>query len=309
MLRLFLCLTLFLGGLNTAQAAFFSDDEARQKIGEQQKQINQLTTQLQGLQTKLDEEQKLRAAAETRINGLEGQLRGQVMLDLLNQIERLNTEISQMKGQMEVMAHELEATQKRQRDLYTDLDGRLRKLEETPAAAPSAATPATPTTEAAPQPPASQQASAEQAPPPATPPAPPAEQVDGAAETKAYEVAYATYKAGKYGDAVTGFKQFVENYPNSKLAPNAYYWMGAAQFSLKDYKSAIATQQKLVKQFPSHDKAADGMYSIANSQIQLSDVDGAKQTLKTLIAKYPASRIVDTAKKRLAALESMGSKK
>lgn len=309
MLRLFLCLTLFLGGLNTAQAAFFSDDEARQKIGEQQKQITQLTTQLQGLQVKLDEEQKLRAAAETRINGLEGQLRGQVMLDLLNQIERLNTEISQMKGQMEVMAHELEATQKRQRDLYTDLDSRLRKLEETPAAAAPPATPATPPAEAAPQTPASQPTSAEQAPAPATPPAPSVEQADGAAETKAYETAYATYKAGKHGDAVNGFKQFVENYPNSKLVPNAYYWMGAAQFSLKDYKSAIATQQKLVKQFPSHDKAADGMYSIANSQIQLSDVDGAKQTLKSLIAKYPSSRIVDTAKKRLTALESMGSKK
>lgn len=307
LIRIVLCLSLLLGGMHAAQAAFFSDDEARQRIGEQQKQINQLMTQVQGLQAKLDEEQKLRAATETRITGLEGQLRGQVMLDLLNQIERLNTEISQMKGQMEVMAHELEATQKRQRDLYTDLDSRLRKLEETPAALAPTATPATSPTETTPQPPASQQASAEQALPPATPPA--AEQVDGAAETKAYEAAYTTYKAGKYGDAVNSFKQFVENYPSSKLTPNAYYWMGAAQFSLKDYKSAIATQQKLVKQFPAHDKAADGMYSIANSQIQLSDVDGAKLTLKSLIAKYPASRIVDTAKKRLAALESMGSKK
>ena len=306
LLRLVFCLTLLLGGMPAARAAFFSDDEAREQIKAQQQQINQLASQLQTAQRKLDEEQKLRAATETRITGLEGQLRGQAMLDLLNQIERLNTEISQMKGQMEVMAHELAATQKRQRDLYTDLDSRLRKLEETPAAAAPPASPATPPpAEAAPQPPASQPTSAEQA----TPPAPPAEQVDGAAEAKAYEAAYATYKAGKYGDAVNGFKQFVDNYPNSKLVPNAWYWMGAAQFSLKDYKSAIATQQKLVKQFPAHDKAADGMYSIANSQIQLSDVDGAKQTLKSLIAKYPSSRIVETAKKRLAALESMGSKK
>lgn len=305
MKRFAFVLLLLLGGVSAAQAAFFSDDEAREKIKAQQQQINQLISQLQVVQGKLDEEQKLRTAAESRISGLEGQLRGQAMLDLLNQIERLNTEISQMKGQMEVMAHELEATQKRQRDLYTDLDGRLRKLEEVPVApaAPSAAaTP--PQQETAAQPPAT--------PPAAEVPAPAASaepQPDTAAETKAYEAAYASYKAGKYSEASSSFKQFLETYPNSKLAPNAYYWMGTAQFSLKDYKAAIATQQKLVKQFPSHDKAADGMYSIANSQIQLSDVDGAKQTLKSLIAKYPSSRIVDTAKKRLSALEAMSSKK
>lgn len=300
MKRFLVLLLLLLGGVSAAQAGLFADKEARQKINEQQALVGQLTTQLQGLQARLDE---VRTSVDARITGLEGQLRGQAMLDLLNQIERLNAEISQMKGQMEVMAHELEATQKRQRDLYSDLDGRLRKLEETPTApaAPAAAT----------TPPQQEAVAQAPAPPPAAEaPAAPAEpQPDTAAETKAYEAAYASYKAGKYSEASSSFKQFLETYPNSKLAPNAYYWMGTAQFSLKDYKTAIATQQKLVKQFPSHDKAADGMYSIANSQIQLSDVDGAKQTLKSLIAKYPASRIVDTAKKRLAALESMGSKK
>ena len=126
-----------------AHAAFFSDDEARQKIAEVQQQVTQLQAQNQALQAKLDEELKQRQAVETRVGALESQLKSQGLVDLLNQIDRLNGEISKLKGQLEVMSHDIEVTQKRQRDLYTDLDGRLRKLEGGPSAS-AVTTPAAP---------------------------------------------------------------------------------------------------------------------------------------------------------------------
>src|SRR3990167_6073153 len=126
MMRLVLVFCLLMGGLGAAHAAFFSDDEARRKIAELQQQLTQLQTQIQ---SKLDEELKQRQAVEGRVSTLESQLKSQGMIDLLNQIERINGEVSKLKGQIEVMSHDVEITQKRQRDLYTDLDGRLRKLE------------------------------------------------------------------------------------------------------------------------------------------------------------------------------------
>jgi tol-pal system protein YbgF len=293
MTRWVLVLCWLLGSIGAAQAAFFSDDEAHKKIAELQKQLNQLQTQVQG---KLDEELKQQQALEGRVSTLESQLKSQGMIDLLNQIERINGEVSKLKGQIEVMSHDVEITQKRQRDLYTDLDGRLRKLE---GGAPAAAAPPAPAASAAETP--------AQQPPAAA--APPVAVVDNnAAESKEYEAAHALFKSGKYAQSADAFEKFLTAYPDSKFAPNAQYWVGYARFSQKDYKAAITAQQKLLQRYPDHQKAPDAMYNIANSQIQLGDIDAARQTLKNLVSKYPMSDAAPLAKKRLTAIESLKTK-
>lgn len=295
MTRWVLVVCLLLGGVNAAQAAFFSDDEARKKIAELQQQLSQLQAQIQG---KLDDAAKQRQAVDGRVSALESQLKSQGMLDLLNQIDRINGELGKLKGQIEVMAHDVETTQQRQRDLYADLDGRLRKLESGPPAA--AAPAASPAAEAPAQP-----AAAAATPAAAAAPAP---AVDTAAELKQYETAHALFKAGKFAQSAEAFDKFLAAYPDSKFSPNAQYWLGYAHFSQKNYKAAIADQQKLLQRYPDHQKAPDAMYNIANSQIQLGDIDGARQTLKNLLAKYPLSDTAPLAKKRLTALESLKSK-
>jgi tol-pal system protein YbgF len=277
-----------LGGISAAQAGLFDDEEARAKIIEQQKAITLLQAQAQALQTRLDDEQKQRLAVEGRVATLE---KNQTLLDMLNQIEQLKAEISQLKGQMEVMARDVEVTQQRQRDLYTDVDGRLRKLEAPPTEADKPA--------AAPQAPAT--------PPPAAE-APPAAADNSALENKDYEAAHTLFKAGKYPQSAAAFEKFQETYPDSKFAGNAQYWLGYARFSQRDYKAAMTAQQKMIKLYPDHAKVPDAMYNIANSQLQLSDIDGARQTLKSLVAKYPLSDAAGLAKKRLNQLESIKSK-
>ena len=285
-----------------AHAAFFSDDEARKKITEVQQQVIQLQAQNAALQARLDDELQQRQAAEVRVTALESQLKSQGLVDLLNQIERLNAEINKLNGRIEVMAHDIEVTQKRQRDLYGDLDGRLRKLETIPAAAAPAAAPQPATTASAPPP-----AVSSPEPTPAVP-ATPAAPVDSAAELKSYEAAHNLFKAGEYKDAAEAFEKFIATYPTSKYGPSAQYWIGYAHFSRKNYKAAITSQQKLIKTYPDNHKVPDAMYNIANSQIQLSDIDAAKQTLRTLVEKYPLSDAASLAKKRLTVLESLKSR-
>ena len=300
MLALCLCLG---GSLTVAQAGLFDDKEAREMIVELQKTIAQIQAQNQALQVKLDEEQKQRLAVEGRLATLE---KNQSLLDMLNQIEQLKAEISQFKGQMEVVGRDIEVTQKRQKDLYTDTDGRLRKLETPP---PEAAKPNAPQAQT---PPASTADAGDEAPAATAPSAattPEAAEADkSAAENKDYEAAHALFKAGKYPQAAAAFEKFQETYPNSKFSGNAQYWLGYARFAQRDYKAAIAAQQKLLKHYPDHAKAPDAMYNIANSQIQLSDIEGARQTLKSLVAKYPLSDAAGLGKKRLTQLESIKAK-
>ncbi len=256
-------------------AALFDDKEARQQIQDLQQKTD---AQNQSTQATLE-------AIKKSIATLEDTVKGQ-NLDLLNQLDALQQELSRVKGQLEVVEHNLELAQQRQKDLYADTDNRLRKLEGAAANATQAPT-------------ASNEAN------------PPAQQVSDAAaetdnaETKAYDAAQVLLKEAKYKEAFDAFDKFIQNYSSSKQVPNAQYGLGYAQFSLKNYKAAIATQQKLIMQFPDSTKVPDAKFNIANCQIQLSDIDSAKKTLRELIAQYPSSELVPNAKRRLTILESI----
>lgn len=272
MRKLILATSLFLSLAPVAHAALFGDDEARKKIGE-------IQVQNQATQATLNELKSNQQALEKRIAEIEAIVKGQGMMDLLGKIEALNQELSRVKGQLEVATHQIETTQQRQKDLYADTDGRLRKLEGgSPAAAAGDAS-----------------AGANGAP----------AQTEASADVKDFDAAQALLKAGKYKESFDAHEKFLQTYPTSSFAPEAQYSLGYTQFSLKNYKAAIATQQKMAKQYPDHPKAPDALFNVANSQIQLADIDGAKKTLRDLLSRYPNSEVAPNAKKRLAVLDSI----
>lgn len=64
-----------------------------------------------------------------RLDRIERLLQSQGLLDMLQQIESLQMELSALQGDIEMQNHSLEQIKKRQRDLYTDIDQRLQKIE------------------------------------------------------------------------------------------------------------------------------------------------------------------------------------
>ena len=265
-----------------AQAALFDDKEARQQIVDLQQKTD---AQNQATQASLEALKKSQQALEQRILSIENVIKSQGLMDLLSQIDRLNEELNKIKGELEVAQHHIDLSQQRQKDLYADTDGRLRKLEAGNSSATNTATEI--------KEPQAQVNSANTTP------------AESSAESKAFEGAQALLQAGKYKDAFDAFDKFLQGYANSKQVPNAQYGLGYAQFSLKNYKAAIATQQKLISQFPDSLKVPDAKFNIANCQIQLSDIEGAKKSLRDLIAQHPTSELVPNAKRRLAVLESI----
>ena len=270
---LFVSLSLF---ALTTHAALFDDKEARKKILEVEATGN---VNHQATMAAINDLKKNQAAMEKRIEAIEAVVQGQGLVDMQNQIEILKREVANLKGDLELATHNLDAAQQRQKDLYTDTDTRLRKLEGGPAPAASGAT--------------------EGATAPAA--APVVEEKDA----KSYAEADALSKAAKHKEAFAAFDSFLKEYPNSKLAPDALYGMGYSQFALKSYKSSIATQQKLIDSHPDSAKVPDAMYSMANSQIQLGQVTNAKKTLRNLVSKYPDAEVTPNAQKRLKMLESI----
>ncbi len=260
----------------SSHAALFDDTEARKKILELEKIMQ---SQNQATQATLAELRKNQQALEQRLTTLEG-IAKNGLADTQAQIESLRQEVARLKGELEVASHNLDTTQQRQKDLYTDTDERLRKLESAPA--PVAATPA---------------ATAEAAPPAAV--------EKNSQEYQLLELANGLSKESKHKEAFNAYDKFLKDYPNSTFAADAKYGLGYSQFALKNYKSSMATQQKLIDAHPDSQKVPDAMLNMANSQIQLGLVPGAKKTLRDLIAKFPNSDVIPTAQKRLKALEAI----
>ena len=71
------------------------------------------------------------AKIDKRVQRIERILDNQVMLELLQRVESLQTELRELRGEIESQGFEIESMRKRQRDLYLDSDRRLRDLELT----------------------------------------------------------------------------------------------------------------------------------------------------------------------------------
>lgn len=241
-----------------AHAGMFDDDEARKQIADLKAQVSAEKAHTEADRKKLDERlARIEAAVQNR----------QPLLDLAILVDGLKQDMARLRGQIEVLMNQTEQLEKRQKDLYVDLDNRLRKIEVRPVADAKA---------------------------PAPPP------VDTAAENKAYEAALNQFKAANYQAAIASFQAFTAAYPQSQLVPSAQYWVGNGYYTLRDYKASIAAQQKLIAVWPDSSKAPDALLNIASSQLEMGDVRISRETLQALIKKYPASLAAEQAKQRLA---------
>jgi len=189
-------------------------------------------------------------------------------IDFSNQVEAIKADIAKLRGQIEVLSYELEAAQKRQKDFYVDLDGRLRKLESPPVQAGAEARLEAP-------------------------------KVDPAQETRDYETALAGLKASKFKEAGASFLAFIKAYPNSSLIASAHYWGAYAHAQARDHAAAAELFGKFAAGWPNDERAPAALESRVASLEATKDWKGARATLELLAEKYPSSEAGKNAKLRL----------
>lgn len=204
--------------------------------------------------------------------------------ELFAQVQALQEELRDLRGQIEEQTHQIQVLQQQQKDNYLDLDGRLSAIITGGAAAAGRAT-------APPTPPVS----ADQMPAPAAPPGasqmPMAAPVGGTTvpvapkqgEQAAYEAAYEQLKQGKMDDALADFQAFVAAYPGSSYVPNALYWMGEIGLVKNDTQGALTQFKRVVDSYPGHSKAADAHYKLGTLYTQLNDKAKARAHLEKAI--------------------------
>lgn len=215
-------------------------------------------------------------------------------------LAKLRDELRDLRGQVEKLSFDVRQQDERSKQLYVDLDQRLRALEGGAAPAGGAGYGVLAPT----APPAAGAAGAAGSAVSAAPP------VTGGGvvqlgrqndpdEEAAYLTTFDLLKNGKYDDAITGFKAHLQKYPQGQYADNAAYWLGEASYVKRDYKSAAEAFNRVATQHPQSPRAPDAMFKLALTQQELKQDAEARTTLEQVISRYPNSNAARLAQQRL----------
>ncbi len=110
-----------------------------------------------------------------------------------------------------------------------------------------------------------------------------------AGEKNAYAQALNLVRGGQSADGREKFRAFLATYPQSKLVPNAYYWIGESYYSQGNFGEALSAFKQVTTRFPRHHKTSDALLKVAMTYQKLGDVANAKASYQTLIANFPRS--------------------
>ena len=261
---------------------------------------------------------------EQRLANIERLLQSNALLDMLQQIELLQKEIAQLRGEIEVNNHVLDQMKKRQRDLYTDVDRRLQSIENSGSATknnPPLETLGTTETvnppdnlhgdqaettaltleqikTQSPQGPASRQQTVTATEDAATA----ATELNMNVETDPvqiqaeYQRAFKLLKQSQYDQAIKAFAKFVGAHPDNQYSDNAQYWMAEALYVKRQYEDAIREYNNLVSNYPESQKVPHGLLKIGYSYQELGKAEEAKLWYTDVRQRFPgttASRLAD----------------
>ncbi|MBM3204268.1 tol-pal system protein YbgF [Candidatus Woesearchaeota archaeon] len=241
---------------------------------------------------------------DERVAKLEKQLTGSTLLEMFNNLDRLQAEVSRLGGQIEELNHEIESVRKQQRDMYADIDQRLQASRTM---APGATLASTPEETAAPDavPVKNGQEGAIASPrSPATPPVTAGSNNESAVRQAAYQKAFNLLKDSKYPEAIKELKAFISSYPGGEFSDNAWYWLGEAQYVSGEKNVARDTFRDMIKKYPQSSKAADALLKIAYIEYDVGQYANAKDLLNEVVKRYPASSAARMAEKRLEKIKS-----
>ena len=224
---------------------------------------------------------------DNRLTKIERVMANQSLLQLANDLEAMRAEVRSIRNEVDQLNNSQEASKKQQRDLYTDLDERLKNLEARGGApAPGVSASTTPAAPAA-----------------AAPAADAVVSGDGT-DKGDYQAAFSLLKNSQYERAIAAFRKFLSTYPDSPYAENAQYWLGEAHYVNKSYQEALDSFHQVSQKYPQSRKLGDALLKTGFCYYELKQWSKAREILTQVADQYPDSSAGRLAKQRLDKMTS-----
>jgi tol-pal system protein YbgF len=219
---------------------------------------------------------------ERRMAAIERIVQNESLVNLTQQVSALERSDAEVLGRVEELEHNSGSTADRQRQLYADLDARIRELE-----AAAEAHSARGVLDGG-------SLSPGQLP------------VPGGSDRDNYQAAFELLKQQRYEPAAMAFEQFLVTYPDSELADNAQYWLAESHYVTQLFAKALGEFEVVITRFPRSRKVPDALLKMGYCNYELEDWAAARQALKRVQAEYPDTTAARLAGQRLDRMEEEG---
>ena len=258
--------------------------------------------------------QALAQNLDARVQRLERILDNAALIEIVQTMDALQTEVRRLRGELEQKTFEIESMRERQRKLYLDTDTRLQALEagdlsgldslddlddldnldslddnsldrggltnNSTIAGTSTQQPRVinqPNTRAGEQ----------------------QEKLD-------YQDAYDLLILGRNNEAIQQFEQFISQYPQGTYSDNAYYWLGEANYVERRFDEAIDRFNVVIFQFPGSRKVPDARLRKGFSLFELQRYAEAREELTAVEREYRGRSIAALARRRIEQMNNSG---
>ena len=222
------------------------------------------------------------AELEQRLASIERVMQNQSLVDMSRQVSALELRADELQGMAETLDYDATTTADRQRQLYSDLDDRIRELELNMQArnAPIVLDDGTLIPGQLP--------------------------VPGGSDRDNYQAALEFVKEQRYEPAALAFKQFLISFPDSDLAANAQYWLAESYYVTQDFDAALKAFQLVINDYPRSSKVADALLKTGYCNYELERWDEAKESLARVQDDYANTTAARLAAQRLKRMEIEG---
>jgi tol-pal system protein YbgF len=218
------------------------------------------------IRTRIDQNAERQRTGQQQLTEQIDQLK-RSLLDLNNQLEQVRGDNAKLRGQNEQLARDLSDVQRKQKDLQSGVDDRMRKFE------------------------------------------PQKTSIDGKEfsvepdEKRQYDEAMELLRKSDFAGTANALTAFRKRWPTSGYTESALFWLGNAQYGIRQYAPAIGSFRALVSAAPDNPKAPEALLAIANCQAELKDTKAARKTIDDLLKTYPKSEAAQAGRERLASLK------
>ena len=216
---------------------------------------------------------------ERRLAAIERVLASGSLLELTVQADQLQRQTATLQGRVENLEHASEGTAGRQRDLYVDLDERIRTLEQTVKGPANTANVMDGGTLLPGQLP-----------------------VPGGSDRDNYQAAFELLKEQHYEPAAMAFQQFLRSFPDSQLAENAQYWLAESYYVTGQFDQALTDFERVIREYPESRKVPDALLKMGYCNYELQRWAQARAALSKVTrdhADTTAARLADQRLKRM----------
>lgn len=222
------------------------------------------------------------ADMERRLQAVERVMQNQSLVTLTQQVSAVERQNDEVLGRVESLEHSSDSTAERQRQLYADLDERIRNLESALRARNSVSVMEGGTLSPGQLP------------------------VPGGSDRDNYQAAFELLKEQRYEPAAMAFEQFLVTYPNSELADNAQYWLAEAHYVTQQFNDALTDFEVVINKYPRSRKVPDALLKVGYCNYELKRWNEARASLRRVQTEYPETTAARLAGQRLTRMEEEG---